>query len=114
MLTTRHVLAAATGPVLAASSSSVYGGSLGGRASHEDDDLRPVGGYARSKVAAEALCAEHRDAGEAVCVVRPFTVVGPGQRPDMAVDRWLRAALGRSPDRAVRAPRAQPRRHRHP
>jgi nucleoside-diphosphate-sugar epimerase len=97
VLTTREVLFAADGPVVVASSSSVYGGTIGGRASHEDDELRPLGGYARSKAAAESVCTEHRDRGATVCVVRPFTVVGPGQRADMALDRWLRAALaGRS------------------
>ena len=97
VVATRHVLAAATGPVIVASSSSVYGGTVDGRASHEDDPLRPTGGYARSKAAAEARCAAHRAAGGTVCVVRPFTVVGPGQRPDMAIDRWLRAALAGRP-----------------
>ncbi len=94
---TRRVLAAATGPVIAASSSSVYGGSIGGRPSPEDDALRPIGGYAESKATAEALCAARRRGGRPVCVVRPFTVVGPGQRPDMALDRWLRAALAGRP-----------------
>jgi nucleoside-diphosphate-sugar epimerase len=97
VLTTSRVLAAASGPVIAASSSSVYGGSAGGRASHEDDPVRPLGGYARSKAEGEARCAEHRRGGATVCVVRPFTVVGPGQRPDMALDRWLRAALAGRP-----------------
>jgi nucleoside-diphosphate-sugar epimerase len=97
VLATRRVLAAATGPVLAASSSSVYGGSRSGRACREHDALRPAGGYARSKAAAEAACAAARDDGAAVCVLRPFTVVGPGQRPDMALDRWIRAALERRP-----------------
>lgn len=97
VLSTHHVLAAATGPVIAASSSSVYGGTVDGRPSHEDDVLRPIGGYAASKATAEALCAARRRDGGPVCVVRPFTVVGPGQRPDMALDRWLRAALAGRP-----------------
>lgn len=97
VLATHHVLAAATGPVIVASSSSVYGCTIDGRASQEDDALRPIGGYARSKAAAEAVCAAHREAGGTVCVVRPFTVVGPGQRPDMAIDRWLRAAAAGRP-----------------
>jgi len=95
VLATRRVLAAATGPVLAASSSSVYGGARDGRACREDDALRPAGGYASSKAAAENACAAARDGGAAVCVLRPFTVVGPGQRPDMALDHWIRAALER-------------------
>src|SRR5262245_47618643 len=47
VLATQRVLGAAGGPVLAASSSSVYGGSRHGRPSQEDDALRPSGGYAR-------------------------------------------------------------------
>lgn len=97
VLTTEHVLAAAGGPVLVASSSSVYGGALGGRPCHEDDPRRPLGGYARSKVRAEDLCTEHRAAGAPASVLRPFTVVGPGQRPDMALDRWLAAAVAGRP-----------------
>ena len=85
----RHV------PVVVASSSSVYGGTHG-RASRESHPLRPRGGYARSKVRAEALCAQRLAAGGVVAVARPFTVAGEGQRPDMAVARWLRdAAAGR-------------------
>jgi nucleoside-diphosphate-sugar epimerase len=97
VLATRRVLATATGPVLAASSSSVYGGWRGGRACQEDDALRPAGGYARSKAAAEVACTTARTEGAVVCVLRPFTVVGPGQRPDMALDHWIRAALERRP-----------------
>jgi nucleoside-diphosphate-sugar epimerase len=70
-------------------SSSVYGGSASGRPSAESDPLRPLGGYARSKVALERLCLS---ADRPVTVVRPFTVAGEGQRPDMALSLWLRAA----------------------
>lgn len=80
-----------------ASSSSVYGGSVEGRASHEDDRLDPKGGYARSKVAAEAVAHARADAGGRTVVVRPFTVAGEGQRPDMALTRWLLAARTREP-----------------
>lgn len=78
-------------PVVVASSSSVYGGSQG-RPSRESDRLAPRGGYARSKVAVERLCARRAADGGRVTVVRPFTVVGEGQRSDMAVSRWLDAA----------------------
>ena len=78
-------------PVLVASSSSVYGGSHG-TPSRETDPLTPLGGYARSKVAVEDLCRRRAAAGGRVSVVRPFTVVGEGQRPDMAVARWVAAA----------------------
>lgn len=81
-------------PVVVVSSSSVYGGAgdpASPRPCHEDDDLDPRGGYAWSKVALEAV-AQHRAAsGGRVVIARPFTVAGPGQRPDMALARWIRA-----------------------
>ena len=77
-------------PLVATSSSSVYGNS-GGRASRETDPLSPRGGYARSKVAMERLCEQRREAGGLVAVIRPFTVAGEGQRPDMAFSLWLDA-----------------------
>lgn len=83
-------------PLLLTSSSSVYGGAQvhDGRAvpSHEHDPVHPRGGYARSKVLVERLSERRRARGGLVTVVRPFTIVGPGQRPDMAVSRWIEAA----------------------
>lgn len=78
-------------PLVATSSSSVYGGSIGGVPSREDDPLRPRGGYARSKLAMEQVCEQRRARGGLVAVIRPFTVAGEGQRPDMAFSRWMRA-----------------------
>jgi nucleoside-diphosphate-sugar epimerase len=81
-------------PVVVTSSSSVYGcaGRRGTRPSREDDPLRPLGGYARSKLALERRCALRAALGGRIAVVRPFTVAGEGQRPDMALARWLAAA----------------------
>lgn len=81
-------------PVVVTSSSSVYGsaGRRGTRASREGDPLRPLGGYARSKLALERRCEVRAALGGRVAVVRPFTVAGEGQRPDMAIARWLGAA----------------------
>lgn len=93
-----HVLRATppATPVIVTSSSAVYGGARpvaqGLRPSREDDVVRPHGGYARSKVLLERLCARRAAAGGRVAVVRPFTIVGEGQRADMAVARWLVAA----------------------
>ncbi|HEX2177442.1 MAG TPA: NAD(P)-dependent oxidoreductase [Nocardioidaceae bacterium] len=84
-------------PLLVTSSSSVYGGARFGRASRESDPLHPRGGYARSKVGAEEVCAQRAAAGGHVLVARPFTVVGEGQRPDMALSRWRAAALAGDP-----------------
>jgi nucleoside-diphosphate-sugar epimerase len=88
-------------PVVVASSSSVYGGARYGRASRESDPCHPVGGYAASKVWAERLCAARVDAGAPLAVARPFTVIGEGQRPDMALSRWIAAARQRRPLRIL-------------
>jgi nucleoside-diphosphate-sugar epimerase len=91
-------------PLLVASSSSVYGGARDGRPSNETDRLRPVGGYAESKVRLERLCARRHRLGGRVVVVRPFTVAGEGQRPDMALSLWLRAAREGRPLRVLGSP----------
>jgi nucleoside-diphosphate-sugar epimerase len=78
-------------PLVVTSSSSVYGGAAG-RPSREGDPLRPLGGYARSKAAMEALCRSRP-----VAVLRPFTVAGEGQRPDMALARWIAAVRAGRP-----------------
>jgi nucleoside-diphosphate-sugar epimerase len=78
-------------PVIVTSSSSVYGGSTG-RPCNEHDRPRPMGGYAESKLEVERLCAKRVSRGGLVAVARPFTVAGEGQRPDMALARWIAAA----------------------
>jgi len=78
-------------PLVVTSSSSVYGSSRHGRIDRpcrESDPLRPTGGYARSKVTMERLCAL-RAANGRVAVARPFTVAGEGQRSDMAIATWI-------------------------
>lgn len=91
-------------PVLITSSSSVYGGSRRGRPCAEHHRLRPRGGYAASKAAAERLCRERLQAGGSVTVVRPFTVAGEGQRPGMALSRWIAAAQAGEPLRVIGSP----------
>lgn len=83
-------------PLVVTSSSSVYGGTRG-RPCRESDPLHPRGGYARSKVEVERLCARRATAGGAIAVVRPFTVIGEGQRPDMALARWAEDARAGRP-----------------
>lgn len=90
-------------PVLVASSSSVYGGSAGAP-SAEADPLRPRGGYAHSKARVESLCAQRAAGGGAVVAVRPFTVAGEGQRPDMALAQWIAAAVAGRPLRVLGSP----------
>lgn len=87
-------------PLVVTSSSSVYGGATG-RPSREGDPLRPLGGYARSKAAVEALCAAR---GGAVAVLRPFTVAGEGQRADMALARWIAAVRAGDPIEVLGSP----------
>lgn len=83
-------------PIVVTSSSSVYGGTRG-RPCREGDPLHPRGGYARSKVEVERLCARRAAAGGAIAVARPFTVIGEGQRPDMALARWAADARAGRP-----------------
>jgi nucleoside-diphosphate-sugar epimerase len=83
-------------PVVVTSSSSVYGRAAD-RPSAECDKPAPLGGYGRSKLGVEALCHRRRLDGGRVSVARPFTVIGPGQRPDMAIRTWLQAALSGGP-----------------
>lgn len=108
VLATEAVLAATppTTPLVVTSSSSVYGGASGptGPACREADLLRPRGGYAVSKAAVEARCAHRLRGGGAVAIARPFTVVGEGQRPDMALATWLTAATAGRPIQLLGSP----------
>lgn len=78
--------------LVAVSSSSVYGGAAAARgritASREEDRPAPVGEYARLKLEMEEL---FRESGRPAAIARPFTVIGEGQRPDMAVSLWMEA-----------------------
>lgn len=76
-----------------ASSSSVYGAS-GKLPMHEDDLPRPLSPYGVTKLAAEHLCnLYHQNFALPATSLRYFTVYGPGQRPDMAFHRFIRAIL---------------------
>jgi nucleoside-diphosphate-sugar epimerase len=76
--------------VVFASSSSVYGEVGARRACKEGDAVRPLSIYGETKLAAELLCLRSK-----VCttIVRLFTVYGPGQRSDMAFERFITSAL---------------------
>ena len=103
VVATDRLLSVVPGDVrlVVASSSSVYGGAVRRdghtRPSAEGDPLLPRGGYARAKTVMEAHCRDWARRGRDLLVVRPFTVVGEGQRPDMAVSRWLDAARAGRP-----------------
>ncbi len=91
-------------PLVVTSSSSVYGGARHGRPSAETDRVRPRGGYAASKAAAETLCRSRLDLGGQLVVARLFTVAGEGQRPDMALSQWIEAARAGRPLRLLGSP----------
>ncbi|MPZ51934.1 MAG: NAD-dependent epimerase/dehydratase family protein [Acidimicrobiia bacterium] len=94
-------------PVVVTSSSSVYGSAMVEgdlKACQEDDPLRPLGGYARSKVMTEELCWRRAAEGGRIAVARPFTVAGEGQRPDMAFSTWIDAIAMGAPIRLFGSP----------
>ena len=97
--------AAGVGRIVFASSSSVYGVYGASRARdgtqrafREDDPcLAPASPYAASKRAGELFASTYRDLyGLGITSLRFFTVYGPRQRRDMAIDLFTRAlAAGR-------------------
>lgn len=67
--------------VILTSSSSVYGRVAVG---NEQTPLRPCNPYGATKIAAEAICrAFYEGYGGSYTVIRPFSIYGPRQRPDM-------------------------------
>jgi UDP-glucuronate 4-epimerase len=92
------VLAAGRIPVVYASSSSAYG-NLADMPLVESAAPAPVSPYGVTKLAAEHLCGLYAGVfGVPAVALRLFTVYGPGQRPDMAFQRFLTAA---SQDREI-------------
>ncbi len=80
-----------------ASSSSVYG-SCPELPMSETSPLHPFSPYGVTKLAAEHLCAlYHKNYGVPAISLRFFTVYGPGQRPDMAFHKFLKAAVKSKP-----------------
>jgi UDP-glucose 4-epimerase len=76
-----------------ASSSSVYG-AVTKLPMHEEDLPRPMSPYGVTKLAAEHLCnLYYQNFAVPAVSLRYFTVYGPGQRPDMAFHRFIRAIL---------------------
>lgn len=74
------------------SSSSVYGDvELPMR---EDRPVQPVSPYGVTKLAAEHLCSLYwTNYGVPTVSLRYFTVYGPRQRPDMGINKFVRAVL---------------------
>lgn len=97
VLATQRLLEAAVGLPLHrfvyASSSSVYGRGARGP-TREDQPPRPFSPYGVSKLAGEHLGVVYLDNfGVPYVGLRYFTVYGPGQRPDMGIHKFARAAL---------------------
>src|SRR5258708_27231338 len=79
-----------------ASSSSVYGNSP--LPMCEDARPQPLSPYGMSKLAGEHLCTlYHQNFGIPTVILRYFTVYGPRQRPDMAINRFIYALLHNEP-----------------
>lgn len=75
-----------------ASSSSVYGDSE--LPMREDRLLKPVSPYGVSKLAAENLCYLYfKNYSVPTISLRYFTVYGPRQRPDMAINRFTHSII---------------------
>jgi len=79
-----------------ASSSSVYGDvSLPMR---EDQRLQPISPYGVTKLAAEHLCYLYgKNFNIPTVSLRYFTVYGPRQRPDMAINKFVTAIMEEKP-----------------
>jgi UDP-glucose 4-epimerase len=100
---TRNVLRACKAPVVAVSSSAVYGldADPDGDESHALPASRPLAydggmrGYASGKWMLERLASRASLDGRPTLIVRPFNVVGPGQRGTygMVLPRFLDDAL---------------------
>lgn len=60
----------------------------------EDTPLAPVGVYARTKAAGEALGLAAAAEGQDVVIVRPFHLTGPGHRPPYAPADWAAQVRG--------------------
>jgi len=80
--------------MLFASSSSVYGNNKKVPFSESDNVDFPVSPYAASKKAGELLChTYHHLYGMEIFCLRFFTVYGPRQRPDLAINKFVKALL---------------------
>lgn len=97
----QHLLEAAKGSnikrLVYASSSSVYGNAVELPVT-EETLPGPISPYGVTKLAAEQLCSLYGHVhGVPVVSLRLFTVYGPRQRPDMAIQRFLSACLRAEP-----------------
>jgi len=92
---TINLLEAARGAAIArfvfGSSSSVYGAATQVPFSEDQPVSMPISPYGASKVAAEAYCYTYHSLYDLpVVCLRFFTVYGPRQRPDLAINKFVR------------------------
>jgi UDP-glucuronate 4-epimerase len=88
--------AASVGRIVHSSSSSVYGTIVGVAA--ETVEAKPLGHYGRTKLMGERLLEEASAGGSLdVLILRPFSVIGPLGRPDMAPCRYAESLLSSQP-----------------
>jgi len=81
-----------------ASSSSVYGNNQKIPFSENDKVDYPISPYAASKKAGELLChTYHHLYGFDIFCLRLFTVYGPRQRPDLAINKFFKAVIEDKP-----------------
>lgn len=74
-----------------ASSSSVYGVNPRVPWREEDQDLMPISPYASTKISGELMGHVYSHLyGIRFVAVRPFTVYGPKQRPDLAIHKFAK------------------------
>lgn len=91
--------AAAVGARLVfASSSSIYGNDPRRPFREDQAQGRPTSPYGATKVAGEALVHAHHEAtGLPIGIARLFTVYGPRQRPDLAINSFANRMLDGKP-----------------
>ncbi|HYG77852.1 MAG TPA: GDP-mannose 4,6-dehydratase [Planctomycetota bacterium] len=80
--------------IVAASSSSVYGNTTPAPFKEDAPCLKPLSPYGATKRASEIFLGTYNGLhGLKAIIVRPFTVYGPRQRPDMAIAPFTRKIL---------------------
>lgn len=84
--------------LIIASSSSVYGNNKKIPFSETDSVDRPISPYAATKKATELLgYVYHHLYNENLIFLRFFTVYGPRQRPDLAINHFMKATINGEP-----------------
>ena len=80
--------------IIFASSSSVYGVNKNLPWSVADASLQPISIYAFSKLTGEQLCRYYHENFQLnITVLRFFTVIGPRQRPDLVIHKFVKSIL---------------------